>query len=85
MTDSLSEDDEDDDDSASEGDDDIMDLEDMGDVMKSQSSAMKSKEPQEMVTPKQAKALKKEGYKLIGTHSAVKLCRWTKHQLRGER
>ena len=28
-------------------------------------------------------ALKKEGYKLIGTHSAVKLCRWTKHQLRG--
>jgi len=37
----------------------------------------------EMVTPKQAKALKKEGYKLIGSHSAVKLCRWTKHQLRG--
>jgi len=27
--------------------------------------------------------LKKEGYKIIGTHSAVKLCRWTKHQLRG--
>ncbi|KAL7500599.1 hypothetical protein ACHAWT_011231 [Skeletonema menzelii] len=43
----------------------------------------KSREPKEMVTPKQAKALKKEGYKLIGTHSAVKLCRWTKHQLRG--
>ena len=90
MTDSLSEDeedddddDDDDDDSASEGSDGIIDLEDMGDVMKSQSSAMKSKEPQEMVTPKQAKALKKEGYKLIGTHSAVKLCRWTKHQLRG--
>ena len=36
-----------------------------------------------MVTPKQAASLKKEGYKLIGTHSAVKLCRWTKHQLRG--
>jgi tRNA wybutosine-synthesizing protein 1 len=36
-----------------------------------------------MVTPSQAAALKKEGYKLIGTHSAVKLCRWTKHQLRG--
>ncbi|KAH8055162.1 tRNA-4-demethylwyosine synthase [Aureococcus anophagefferens] len=56
-----------------------------------------------MVTPAQAKALKKEGYKLIGSHSAVKLragkeseipsfkgsisavklCRWTKHQLRG--
>jgi tRNA wybutosine-synthesizing protein 1 len=39
--------------------------------------------PLEMVTPSQAKALKKEGYRLIGTHSAVKLCRWTKHQLRG--
>ena len=43
----------------------------------------KSKEPREMVTPRQAVALKKEGYRLIGTHSAVKLCRWTKHQLRG--
>ena len=39
--------------------------------------------PQDMVTPSQAKSLKKEGYKLIGSHSAVKLCRWTKHQLRG--
>ena len=42
-----------------------------------------SKEPHEMVTKGQAKALKKEGYKLIGAHSAVKLCCWTKHQLRG--
>ena len=37
----------------------------------------------DMVTPKQFKALTKEGYNIIGTHSAVKLCRWTKHQLRG--
>jgi tRNA wybutosine-synthesizing protein 1 len=84
MTDSLSEEEEDyddDDDDDSEGD--ILDVEDMGNVIKSQSSAKKSGEPKEMVTPKQAKALKKEGYKLIGTHSAVKLCRWTKHQLRG--
>ncbi|KAL7547900.1 hypothetical protein ACHAWF_011176 [Thalassiosira exigua] len=66
----------------SEGED-LVDLEDMGDIMKKQSTTMQSKGPQEMVTPKQAKALKKEGYKLIGTHSAVKLCRWTKHQLRG--
>jgi len=36
-----------------------------------------------MATPAQRKALTKEGYKLIGSHSAVKLCRWTKHQLRG--
>ncbi|GAB5033732.1 trna wybutosine-synthesizing protein 1 homolog [Nannochloropsis oceanica] len=39
--------------------------------------------PREMVTPLQRKKLTKEGYKLIGSHSAVKLCRWTKHQLRG--
>lgn len=37
----------------------------------------------EMATKLQRKALSKEGYKLIGSHSAVKLCRWTKHQLRG--
>ncbi|PFH37357.1 radical SAM domain-containing protein [Besnoitia besnoiti] len=36
-----------------------------------------------MVSEKQAMQLKKEGYKLIGSHSAVKLCRWTKSQLRG--
>jgi hypothetical protein len=73
---------DDDDDDGSEGGG-IVDVEDMGDVMKEQSTSARSKEPLEMVTPKQAKALKKEGYRLIGTHSAVKLCRWTKHQLRG--
>ena len=65
-----------------DGDEKIIDLEDIGAAMK-QSNSTSSKEPKEMVTPKQALALKKEGYKLIGTHSAVKLCRWTKHQLRG--
>lgn len=39
--------------------------------------------PREMVTPMQRRALTKEGYKLIGSHSAVKICRWTKAQLRG--
>ena len=47
------------------------------------SSSNASNESREMVTPMQRKALTKEGYKIIGTHSAVKLCRWTKHQLRG--
>jgi tRNA wybutosine-synthesizing protein 1 len=37
----------------------------------------------EMVTPAQRRALTKEGYRIIGSHSAVKLCRWTKAQLRG--
>ncbi|KAK1746966.1 S-adenosyl-L-methionine-dependent tRNA 4-demethylwyosine synthase [Skeletonema marinoi] len=83
MTDSLSEEEDYDDDDDDDSEGDVLDVEDMGNVIKSQSSSKKSREPKEMVTPKQAKALKKEGYRLIGTHSAVKLCRWTKHQLRG--
>lgn len=60
---------------------DVMDLEDLGTAMKPENS--KTKVVKEMVTSKQAAALKKEGYRIVGTHSAVKLCRWTKHQLRG--
>ncbi|KAF8819793.1 radical SAM domain-containing protein [Cardiosporidium cionae] len=47
------------------------------------SSNRKLAPPQEMLNEKQSSQLKKEGYKLVGTHSAVKLCRWTKAQLRG--
>ena len=61
---------------------DVMDVEDMGEAIESSLEPQNS-EPHEMITPSQAKALKKEGYRLIGSHSAVKLCRWTKHQLRG--
>ncbi|CAK5213266.1 unnamed protein product [Aphanomyces euteiches] len=60
--------------------DGVMDVEDIGVAMKESEAAALSRE---MVTPLQRKALTKEGYKIIGTHSAVKLCRWTKHQLRG--
>ncbi|GMI44510.1 hypothetical protein TrCOL_g10384 [Triparma columacea] len=81
-------DEEDDDDGGSMG---VADVEDMGGVMektdkeaqKKPRRKRKEEEKKDMVTPKQARALKKEGYKLIGSHSAVKLCRWTKHQLRG--
>ena len=72
--------DEDDEDEEEQGEPEVMDLEDMGDSMIKEK--MTNGAPN-MVTPSQAAALKKEGYKLIGTHSAVKLCRWTKHQLRG--
>ena len=34
-----------------------------------------------MVTPMLKKALEKQGYRLIGSHSGVKLCRWTKVKL----
>lgn len=37
----------------------------------------------EMVTPTIRSNLEKQGYKIIGSHSGVKLCRWTKSQLRG--
>ena len=37
----------------------------------------------EMVTPLLRAALSKQGYSLIGSHSGVKICRWTKAMLRG--
>lgn len=68
----------------------VMDVEDLGMAMlESKGSAdikgdnKGSAIQHEMVTKLQRKALTKEGYKIIGTHSAVKLCRWTKNQLRG--
>uniref|UniRef100_A0A7R9TXR9 tRNA 4-demethylwyosine synthase (AdoMet-dependent) n=1 Tax=Micromonas pusilla TaxID=38833 RepID=A0A7R9TXR9_MICPS len=36
-----------------------------------------------MVTPQLREALTKQGYKILGSHSGVKLCRWTKAMLRG--
>ncbi|XP_072032877.1 S-adenosyl-L-methionine-dependent tRNA 4-demethylwyosine synthase TYW1-like [Amphiura filiformis] len=40
-------------------------------------------EPREMITPLLRQSLTKQGYKLVGSHSGVKLCRWTKSMLRG--
>ncbi|KFV67378.1 tRNA wybutosine-synthesizing protein 1, partial [Dryobates pubescens] len=40
-------------------------------------------EKREMITPALREALTKQGYRLIGSHSGVKLCRWTKSMLRG--
>ncbi|XP_033628293.1 S-adenosyl-L-methionine-dependent tRNA 4-demethylwyosine synthase TYW1-like [Asterias rubens] len=67
----------------------LTDLEDLGKVMKKMKKAKddrasaKSAEPREMITPMLRKALTKQGYRLIGSHSGVKLCRWTKSMLRG--
>ena len=90
----VSDDDDEEEDYMKEKEPEVIDVEDMGKSMEQQSNSaddededgdpeVTSKGPREMVTKSQAVALKKEGYKLIGTHSAVKLCRWTKHQLRG--
>ncbi|KAJ8530597.1 hypothetical protein K7X08_023478 [Anisodus acutangulus] len=40
-------------------------------------------EKKALVTPVIRASLEKQGYKIIGSHSGVKLCRWTKSQLRG--
>lgn len=63
----------------------IMDLEDIGMAIKKRSEGPKTvtEGPKEMVTPLLRKSLTKQGYKIIGTHSGVKLCRWTKSMLRG--
>uniref|UniRef100_A0A8B9SF67 S-adenosyl-L-methionine-dependent tRNA 4-demethylwyosine synthase TYW1 n=1 Tax=Apteryx owenii TaxID=8824 RepID=A0A8B9SF67_APTOW len=51
----------------------------------SQESAGRKEEGErrEMITAALREALTKQGYKLIGSHSGVKLCRWTKSMLRG--
>lgn len=40
-------------------------------------------ETNELLYPRLRQNLTKQGYSLIGTHSGVKLCRWTKSMLRG--
>jgi tRNA wybutosine-synthesizing protein 1 len=72
---------------STKGGEGLADIEDMGAIMSAAAEEKKQGESKEavreMVTPAQRRALTKEGYKLIGSHSAVKLCRWTKAQLRG--
>ncbi|XP_021963250.1 S-adenosyl-L-methionine-dependent tRNA 4-demethylwyosine synthase TYW1 [Folsomia candida] len=70
---------------------DLVDLEDIGSlVITARKKIAREKQDfaemgnlKEMVTPELRKALTKQGYKLIGSHSGVKLCRWTKSMLRG--
>ena len=68
----------------------LADLEDLGVKMAAGLAARDEGEkaagagaPKQMVTPSLRKALTKQGYKVIGSHSGVKLCRWTKAMLRG--
>ncbi|XP_067680903.1 S-adenosyl-L-methionine-dependent tRNA 4-demethylwyosine synthase TYW1-like isoform X2 [Haliotis asinina] len=73
----------------------IVDLEDLGMMMKKnikkkqmeveedEDEGGSSTELREMITPLLRQSLEKQGYKLIGSHSGVKLCRWTKSMLRG--
>lgn len=69
----------------------LVDLEDIGNIMSLAKKNTKLSNgnngsgdgPREMITPLLRQSLEKQGYKLIGSHSGVKLCRWTKSMLRG--
>jgi len=68
---------------AGDGLEGIVDVEDIGKMVHESRKVAAEPAGREMVTKLQRKALTKEGYRIIGSHSAVKLCRWTKNQLRG--
>ncbi|KAF8024342.1 hypothetical protein BT93_F1509 [Corymbia citriodora subsp. variegata] len=80
---------ESDEDEESGGETVVVDLEDIagkGPSRKSGAVAQingKANGTREMVTPVIRTSLEKQGYKIIGSHSGVKICRWTKSQLRG--
>lgn len=70
----------------------LADMEDIGNLMKKgMKMNKKAKDDEneekvirkEMVTDRIRESLTKQGYKVIGSHSGVKLCRWTKSMLRG--
>ncbi|TXG52239.1 hypothetical protein EZV62_021408 [Acer yangbiense] len=83
-------DDEDDDDDEEEVESEMVDLEDIagkGPSRRSKNVAETNGKvtngKRDMVTPVIRASLEKQGYKIIGSHSGVKICRWTKSQLRG--
>lgn len=63
----------------------VVDVEDLGyGLVKRETSAdVSPAERKPMVTPSLKASLQKQGYKIVGSHSGVKLCRWTKAMLRG--
>lgn len=88
---SEDEDYEEDDGEEESGESGIVDLEDLAGKAPSRKSARGpaevkkavNGEKKEMVTSIIRTSLEKQGYKIIGSHSGVKICRWTKSQLRG--
>ncbi|CCE65062.1 hypothetical protein TPHA_0J02420 [Tetrapisispora phaffii CBS 4417] len=61
-------------------DDELIDLEDIGAVNNDSSLGIKKMVAKDSPTYKQ---LTKQGYTIVGSHSGVKICRWTKSDLRG--
>ena len=64
-----------------------IDLEDIADQFASKERTgvklHRTRVAKEMISDKLRGALSKQGYHLVGSHSGVKICRWTKNQLRG--
>merc|ERR1711968_388890 len=58
-------------------------MEDLGNVIEGGKNENASKAPKQMVNDNLRKTLTKQGYRIVGSHSGVKLCRWTKSMLRG--
>lgn len=74
--------------SSDETDDTLVDVEDMGNVMKKEGTkglTSTDSETKEMVAKNSPtyNSLTKQGYTIVGSHSGVKICRWTKSALRG--
>lgn len=74
--------------SSDETDDTLVDVEDMGKIMRKegvQASSGPGNEVKEMVAKDSPtfNSLTKQGYTIVGSHSGVKICRWTKSALRG--
>ena len=63
----------------------LLDVEEIGPIAQRRRSNVKDFTPKPMVskTSTTYAALTKQGYTIVGTHSGVKICRWTKSALRG--
>lgn len=66
--------------------DEDVDLEDLGGKAKKYKMNENSLEIKQMIAKDSPtyRNLTKQGYKIIGSHSGVKICRWTKNELRGK-
>lgn len=68
--------------------DEVVDVEDMGTIIRNssgQGATAEMDKPKEMVAKDSPtfKSLTKQGYTIVGSHSGVKICRWTKSAMRG--
>lgn len=64
---------------------DVVDVEDMGAILKASGGSFTTEQPKQMVAQDSPtfKSLTKQGYTVVGSHSGVKICRWTKSAMRG--